>query len=162
MPVTPPGLLSVTVVPGVYPYDRMNVAVAPETCPLPSISGLSLGKGVLGESAEENVSVIRAPFAWWLPSAGDTDSSCSGPAGGEGLVTGLAVCLPSPALTTFSWPGVWAEVAANAQPASMTAAAPPAVTAIIRCRNSVTPARPTPPLPSSDTPRSPQRLLRSR
>ena len=70
----------------------------------------------------------------------------------------------SPALTIFAWPEPWAAVVvANTLPATMTAAAAPAVTEINLCRNSVTLTRPTPPaLPSNDTPRSPQRLVRRR
>ena len=164
MPAVPPGTLRVTVVPGAYPYDGVNVAVAPETAQLPAIFGLSVGSGVAGESAEENVSVIGAPpLAWRVPPAGDTDSSVSGPGGGAGLVTGLVTGLLSPALTIFTWPGAWAEVAANALPAMMTTAAAPAVTEIIRCRSSVALTRPIPPaLSSNDTARSPPRLVRSR
>ena len=165
MPAVPPGILRVTLVPGAYPYDGVNVAVAPETCQLPAIFGVSVGNGVPGESAEENVSVIGAPpLAWRVPPAGDTDSSRSGSGRRRRLGDRLAVtCLPSPALTSLTWPDAWAEVAANALPATMTAAAAPAVTEIIRCRNSVALTRPTPPaLPNNDTARSPQRLLRSR
>ncbi len=66
----------------------MNVAVAPLTCQLPAIFGESVGSGVEGESAEENVSVIGPPpLAACVPSAGDTDSSaqrpCRGGRGGE-------------------------------------------------------------------------------
>ena len=38
----------------------MNVAVAPATFQLPAIFGESVGNGVAGESAEENVSVTGA------------------------------------------------------------------------------------------------------
>ena len=89
---------------------------------------MSVGSGVPAESAEENVSVIGAPpLAWRVPPAGDTDSSVSGPGGGADWVTGLVTGLLSPALTIFTWPDAWAEVAANALPAMMTAAAAPAV-----------------------------------
>ena len=36
MPADPPGILRVTVVPGAYPYDGVNVAVAAETCQFPA------------------------------------------------------------------------------------------------------------------------------
>ncbi len=85
----------------------MNVAVAPVTFQFPAIFGESVGSGVAGESAEENVSVIGPPpLTPCAPSAGDSDSRRSGPAGADGAAEalGLVSCLLSPALTSFSWP----------------------------------------------------------
>src|SRR6185437_7339281 len=156
----PAGIVSVTLVSGRYPADGVNVAVAPETFQLPAIFGESVGSGVPGESAEENVNVIGAPpLAWRVPPAGETDSSRSGLASAAGAAAefDLASCLLLPASTSFSWPAE--EVAANAQPATMTAAAVPAVAEINRCRTSALLTWPTPPkLPKNDTARSPQRF----
>ena len=106
-PVMPPGIVSLTLVPGRYPEDGVNVAVAPETCQLPATFGDSAGNGVEGESAEENVSVTGPPpLASCVPPAGDTDSRRSGSAVADGaaVAADLLSCLLSPALTTFSWP----------------------------------------------------------
>jgi hypothetical protein len=49
----------------------VNVAVAPLTCQLPAILGESVGSGVTGESAAENVSVTGAPpLASWVAARG--------------------------------------------------------------------------------------------
>ena len=85
----------------------MNVAVAPVTFQLPAIFGDSVGNGVEGESAEENVSVIGAPpLTSCAPPAGDTDSRRSGLAAADGAAgaADLPSCLLSPVLTSFSWP----------------------------------------------------------
>jgi hypothetical protein len=74
---------------------------------------------------------------------------------GEAEAVG-AVCFVLPSLTSFSLP-VPDEVAANAQPATITAAALAAVAAISRCLSSVPLTLPTPPtLSKNDTARSPQ------
>jgi hypothetical protein len=155
-PAMPAGIVSVTLVSGRYPADGVNVAVAPETFQFPAIFGESVGNGVPGESAEENVTVIgAAPLTWRVPSTGETDSRRSGLTGAadEAEEFDLVSCLLLPASTSFSWPAE--EVAANAQPATMTAAAVPAVAEINRCRNSALLAWRTPPtLPKNDTARS--------
>ena len=158
MPAAPPGIFSMTAVFGRKPEAGVKVAVSPETCQFPGIFGDSFGNGVPGDSAEEKVSVIGAPpLAWCEPPTGETDTSCSGPTGvgvGEAEAVG-AVCFVLPSLTSFSLP-VPDEVAANAQPATITAAALAAVAAISRCRTSVALTRPIPPtLPKNDTARSP-------
>ena len=64
MPSAPPGTLTVTVVSARKPVAGVNVAVSPDTCQLPLIDGESVGSGVCGDSAEENVTVIgEAPLA---------------------------------------------------------------------------------------------------
>ncbi len=101
----PPGIASVTFVSGWNPDDGVKVAVAPLTCQLPAIFGAIVGSGVAGESAEENVSVTGPPpFASCVPPAGDTESSRSGWALGDGAVEALGFvgCLLSPALTRLS------------------------------------------------------------
>src|ERR1700761_4122017 len=149
------GIASVTLVSATNPEDGVNVAVAPDTLQLPAIFGVSVGNGVEGESEEENFSVIGAPpLASWVPPVGDTESSRSGAADADEPES------DSPALARFSGPEALAEVAANAQPATITAAAVPPVAAIIRCRSTAARIRPTPPkLPKNDTTRSPQRLV---
>src|SRR5579859_7709501 len=159
MPAGPPGIFSVTAVSGRKPEAGVKVAVSPATRQLPGILGDSLGNGVFGASAEEKVSVTGAPpLAWRVPAAGETDSRVSGPTGvgvGEAVAVG-AVCLVLPSLTSFSLPEP-DEVAAYAQPATITAAAPAAVAAISRFRSSVAPTLPAPPeLPKNDTAWSPQ------
>jgi hypothetical protein len=89
-----------------------------------------------------------------------TDNSRSGPAGeAEGDADGTAGGVNgvvSPALTAFPVAGPLDD-AANAQPATMTAMAVPAVAAISRFRISVALTLPRPPiLPKNDTARSPQ------
>jgi hypothetical protein len=160
MPAAPPGIFSVTAVPGRNPDAGVKVAVSPETCQFPWTFGESFGNRVTGDSAEEKVSVIGAPpLAWCVPPAGDTDNSVSGPTGGgdgEAETVGTA-CFVFPSLTSFSLPEPDAEVAANAQPATITAAALAAVAVISRCLSSVALTLPAPPtLPKNDTARSPQ------
>jgi hypothetical protein len=160
----PPGIVNLTLVSGRNPEDGVNVAVAPDTCQLPAIFGEMDGNGVLGERAEENVSVIGPPpLAPAAPLAGDTESSRSGVtrADGDGDADDFVSGLLSPALTSFAGLEPAAETA-NAQPATITAAAVPAVAAIVRCRSRVAPTRPGPPkLPKNDTAPTPQRLVSS-
>ena len=104
-PVMPPGIVSLTLVSGRNPAVGVNVAVAPVTFQLPAIFGESVGNGVAGESAEENVSVTGPPpLASCAPPAGDTESRRSGAALGDGVVEAAALlsCLLSPALTRLS------------------------------------------------------------
>jgi hypothetical protein len=142
------------------PDAGVNVAVAPDTCQLPAIFGEMDGSGVLGDNGAENVSVMGAPpLASLAPPPGVADSRWrDGTAFGAGAdadadvdadvdvdVTGFV----SPALVSVSWPDECA--AANAQPATITAVAVPAVAATIRCRSSAAPTRPAPPkLPKND------------
>ncbi len=104
-PVMPPGTVSVTFVSGWNPDDGVKVAVAPLTCQLPAILGATVGSGVVGARAEENVSVTGPPpLASCPPPAGDTESSRSGWALGDGAAEALGFvgCLLSPALARFS------------------------------------------------------------
>src|SRR5450756_321651 len=147
------GIFTVTFVSGRYPEDGVNAAVAPETCHLPGIDGESVGSGVAGDKAEENVSLIGAPpLAWRAPPAGVTESSVSGPTGAADAVglTVFAAGLSWLTEVSFSWPDAF-EDAAYAQPATSTAVAAPAVAVITRCRRSVAPALPA--HPKNDTAR---------
>ena len=138
------------------------MAVSPDTCQLPLIDGDSVGSGVCGDRAEENVTVIgAAPFAPRAPPAGDTETSFSGATGatfgfGFGfVVTWLVVAgLLLLTLASVSWPDPLEDVAAYAHPTTSTAVAAPAVAAITRCCSNALPARPTPlALPKNDTAR---------
>src|ERR1700751_2337678 len=114
----PAGTVSVTLVSGRNPEDGVNVAVAPDTLQLPAVFGEIVGNGVEGESEEGNFRGIGwPPLASWVPPVGDTESSRSGPAGADEPESGLLF----PALARFSGPEALAELAANAQPATITA-----------------------------------------
>jgi hypothetical protein len=150
VPPMPLGTVTVTLVSGRNPDAGVNVAVAPDTFQFPAIFGEMDGNVVFADSGEEKVNVIGAPpLASRAPPTGDADSRRSDVADGEGAADEADD--PSDVLLlSLVRLVVWVE-AATAQPVTITAAAVPAVTVIIRCRSSAALTRRTPStLPKND------------
>src|SRR5258705_8715441 len=81
-PAFPPGMATVTWVPGFQRSDGWNVMVSPETDQVPLIFGATVGIGVAAATASLNVILIgAAPLASLPPSAGVAETTCSGAIG---------------------------------------------------------------------------------
>src|SRR5690242_21732615 len=92
-PLFPPGIDTVTWVPGFQPRVGRNVIVSPETDQVPLILGATAGIGVDAATASLNLILIgAAPLASLPPSAGVTETTCSGASGLAGLEIGRASC----------------------------------------------------------------------